>query len=220
MNGSLRNDSTTVSWPMACLRAVLVATGLAAGAAAPAQTGTLTDETRRDAFRACDARAFLALNIARNYMLTGKNRDAVMPHLQGQPIAVAMAENLMSRIDAGQVRHPGEAAADVLFECAEVLQLNVGAPKKQVAVCFTRTDIAFFLHLERSNQVAHQSAVARVQARLTSRELYPAVLIDQVAKAVYAPPELPALPPLMGSIAWGCIRQASSAAAAASGTGR
>ncbi|HEY6514360.1 MAG TPA: hypothetical protein VI032_20455 [Burkholderiaceae bacterium] len=209
-----------VCWPMACLRATLLAAGLAASACAPAQTGTGANEDRRGAFRVCDAKAFLALNIARNYMMTGNNRDTVIPHLQGEATAVAMAEEVFRRIDAGQVRHPGEVAADVLFECAAQYQINVGAPRQQVALCFTRTDIAFFLHAERSRQVPHQSAVARVQARLTSRELYPAVLIDQVAKAVYASPELPALQPLMGQMAWSCIHKASLAAAAASAASR
>ena len=126
-----------------------------------------------------------------------------------------MAEDIFRRVDAGTVRHPGEVAADVLFECAAQQKISVGAPRQQVALCFTRTDVAFLLHLERSNQVVRQQAVSKVQARLKSRELYPMALINTVAEAVYAPSQLPDLRQLMGSVAWGCINRPPSAAASA-----
>jgi hypothetical protein len=94
--------------------------------------------------------------------------------------------------------------------------MPVGAPRQQVALCFTRTDIVFFLHFERSNHVVRQNAVSKVQVRLTSRELYPPALISTIAEAVYAPPELPDLRQLMGSVAWACINRPASAASAAS----
>jgi len=194
--------------------------GVTAAAASQAQTGGQAGSAQRESFRLCDARAFLALNIARNYMMTGRNRQAVVPHLQGDAAAEATAEDVFRRVDAGQVTHPGEVAADVLFECAAQQKVNVGAPRKQVALCFTRTDIAFFLHVERSNNVVRQQAVSKVQARLKSRDLYPTALINTVAEAVYAPPQLPDLRQLMGSVAWACIHRVPSAAAAASAASR
>lgn len=208
------------SGPMSSLRAALLVCGVTAAAASQAQTGGQADSAQRESFRLCDARAFLALNIARNYMMTGRNRQAVVPHLQGDATAEAMAEDVFRRVDAGQVGHPGEVAADVLFECAAQQKVNVGAPRKQVASCFTRTDIAFFLHIERSNNVVRQQAVSKVQARLKSRELYPTALINTVAEAVYAPPQLPDLRQLMGKVAWACINRAPSTEAAASAASR
>jgi hypothetical protein len=204
------------SWPMAGLRAVLLTWAIAAGGAAQAQPTDEGASAARESFRICDAKAFLALNIARNYMMTGRDRRTVVPHLQGDAAAEAMAEAIFRRIDADEIRHPGEVAADVLFECAAQRKMFVGAPRQQVALCFTRTDIVFFLHLERSNHVVRQSAEAKVQARLTSRELYPAVLISTMAKAVYTPPELPDLRQLMGRTAWACINRPAPAASAAS----
>jgi len=205
------------SWPMARWRTVLLLVfGLAVGAASQAQaTASEASAASREAFRICDAKAFLALNIARNYMMTGRNRDAVVPHLKGDAAAEAMAEDIFRRVDAGTVRHPGEVAADILFDCAAQQRISVGAPRQQVALCFTRTDVAFFLHLERSNHVVRQQAVSKAQARLKSRELYPMALINTVAEAVYAPSQLPDLRQLMGSVAWGCINRSPSAAASA-----
>jgi hypothetical protein len=220
MNDCLPKDTMMASGPMSCLRAALLVCGVTAAAASQAQTGGQADSAQRESFRLCDARAFLALNIARNYMMTGRNRQAVVPHLQGDAAAEAMAEDVFRRVDAGQVGHPGEVAADVLFECAAQQKVNVGAPRKQVALCFTRTDIAFFLHIERSNKVVRQQAVSKVQARLKSRELYPTALINTVAEAVYAPPQLPDLRQLMGKVAWACINRAPSTAAAASAASR
>jgi hypothetical protein len=214
-------DSTMLNTTrLALLRALLPVVAVAASAAAQAQTAGPAGDARREAFRVCDAKSFLALNIARNYMMTDRNREAVIPHLQNDATAMSMAENVFHRVDAGQVRHPGEVAAVVLFECAAQQKMDVGAPRRQVALCFTRTDVAFFMHLERSNGVSRQSAVSKVQARLSSRELYPISLIFQVAEAVYAPPELPALRPLMGNIAWGCINRASPTTVAPSAASR
>ena len=203
------------SGPRAWLRAALLMGGVATSTASLAQTAGDAGSAARESFRTCDARAFLALNIARNYMTTGRDRQAVMPHLQGDAAAEAMAEEIFGRVDAGAVHHPGEAAADALFKCAALQKMTVGASRRQVAVCFTRTDIAFFLHLERSNQVVRQTAVSKVAARLKSRELYPMALINSVAEAVYTPPELPDLRQLSGQVAWGCINRPAAAAASA-----
>ena len=204
------------SWPIACLRAVLLVWGVAVGTVAQAQPVGDVGGASRESFRVCDAMAFLALNIARNYMMTGRNRDTVMPHLKGDAAAEAMAEEIFRRVGAGTIHHPGEVAADVLFDCAAQQKMTVGAPRQQVALCFTRTDIAFFLHIERSNHVVRQQAVSKVQTRLKSRELYPTALINTVAEAVYAPAQLPDLRRLMGNVAWACIHRPPSAASAAS----
>ena len=205
--------------PFATLRAMLVLLGsLAAGALAHGQASVVGGDpasASRESFRVCDGRAFLALNIARNYMMTGRNRDTVMPLLRDDPAATAMAEDILARIDAGTVHHPGEVAADALFQCAAEQKIAVGAARQRVALCFTRTDVAFFLHVERSKNTVRQDAVSKVRARLTSRELYPVALINQVAEAVYAPPQLPDLRQLMGGVAWTCIHHQGPPAAPA-----
>ena len=204
------------SWPTACLRAMLLLAAVAASAPAQAQATAEGANASRESFRICDDKAFLALTIARNYMVTGRDRRAVVPHLKGDAAAEAMAEEIFRRVDSEEIRHPGEAAAEVLFECAAQRKMAVGAPRQQVALCFTRTDIVFFLHVERSNHVVRQTAVSKVQARLTSRELYPAALIGAMAEAVYAPPELPDLRQSMSRAAWACINRPPPAASAAS----
>lgn len=204
------------SWPMACLRGAWLVVGLAAGAASHAQTSS----DSREAFRICDAKAFLALNIARNYMMTGRNRQAVLPHLSGDAAAQAMAEDVFNRVDSGEIRHPGQLAADTLFQCAAEQKMGIGAPRQQVALCYTRTDVAFFMHVERGAGVVRQQAVSKVSARLKSRDLYPTALINEVAEAVYAPAQLPDVRQVMGAVAWACIRRppaAASAPSAASG---
>jgi hypothetical protein len=171
-------------------------------------------ETARDAFRACDAQAFLALNIARNYLMSDRNRALVLPHVEGSEIGRKMADDLFDRVEKGEVRHPGQFAADTLFRCASELKLRVGAGKEQAAVCFTRTDVAFLMDIERSKGVERQKAVSNVSSKLTARALYPMSLIQQVAGAVYTPAKPPELRQLMGSIAWGCINQRAPATAA------
>jgi hypothetical protein len=216
MTGRPSNPLARAAWPGALWHALLAITCALAATTSHGQPASAPSAASRDAFGACDAQAFLVLNIARNYMMTGRNRDTVMPHLKGDANAEALADDVFRRIDAGTVHHPGELAADTLFQCAAERKIDVGAPREHVALCFTRTDVAFFLHAERSQNVARQQAVSKVRARLTSRELYPVSLINQVAEAVYAPPQLPDLRQLMGRVAWTCINQRPVAASPAS----
>jgi hypothetical protein len=171
--------------------------------------------TARDAFRACDAQAFLALNIARNYLMSDRNRDLVMPHVEGSPMGQAMAEDLFRRVESGEIKHPGQFAADTLLRCAGELKLRVGATREQAAVCFTRTDVPFLLHAQRSKGTERQKAVSTVSGQLKVRTLYPMALINQVAEAVYKPTQPPELRQLMGAVAWGCINRPPGGAAQA-----
>jgi len=193
----------------------LAALAGALGALAAAPSHAQPSPASRTAFQACDAQAFVAMNITRNYMMSGRNKELIEPHIKDSELGRAIADQVYRRVDAGQVRHPGEMAADVLFKCAAEQKVTVGASRQRVALCFTRTDVAFFLHLERSEQVPRQQAVSKVLARLTSRELYPVALVNQVAEAVYAPTELPDLQQLTRAVAWTCINQKAPAAPAA-----
>ena len=193
-------------------RVTVLLLALLATAASHAEAG----DGARSAFKACDAQAFLALNIARNYLMTDRNRSLVMPYVEGSAIGRAMAEDLFARVESGEIRHPGQFAADTLFKCADELKLRVGTSRADAAVCFTRTDVVFFLHSQRTNGAKRQQAVSAVTSKLTVRELYPVALINQVAEAVYRPEQLPDLRQLMGAVAWGCIRDGTRAASAAS----
>jgi hypothetical protein len=189
---------------------LLLAAGAATSARAQAQSGR-----QHDAFRACDAQAFLALSIARNYLMSNRDRSLVMPYVEGSTLGRAMAEDLFDRVESGEIRHPGQFAADTLFKCAGDLKLRVGASKEHAAVCFTRTDVAVLLDGERSKGTPRQKAVANVSAKLTARTLYPMGLINQVAEAIYTPPKAPELRQVMGAMAWGCIGRAAASRASA-----
>jgi len=173
------------------------------------------NDSARQAFRACDAQAFLALNMARNYLMSDRNRGLVAPLVEGSDIGRAMADELFDRVERGEIRHPGQFAADALFKCARDLKLRVGASKEHAAVCFTRTDVALLLHTERTKGTPRQKAVSDVVSKLTVRSLYPMSLISQVSDAVYTPPQAPDLRQLMGSLAWRCIHQRPAGAASA-----
>ncbi len=189
----MRSKSVLVRW------VGLAALALGMHLPAHAQAG----EPARDAFRACDAQAFLALGIARNYLMSDRNRSLVMPHVEGSPAGRAMAEDLFDRVDRGEIRHPGQFAADTLFECARELNWRVGASKEHAAVCFTRTDVPLLLHAERVKGTVQHKAMANVSGKLTQRTLYPMSLIQQVAEAVYRPAKAPDAQRLWGAVAWG-----------------
>lgn len=173
-------------------------------------------------FRLCDDRAFLALNMARNYLMTGRNKELVSPIVKGSLVGEAMAEELFRRVEANEIRHPGQFAADVLIRCASDENIKVGAARPLLATCFVRTDVAFFMHASRVDNLPQIDAMTKVSGRLKARDLYPMWLISDVNDAVYRPAQTPDLRQLMGAVAWGCVRQRGAApvAAAASAASR
>ena len=203
-------------WPMTCARAALLVWGVAAGAASQAQTaGQASDVVSRESFRICDAKAFLALNIARNYLVTGRNRQSVLPYLNGDAAAEALAEEMFRRVDAGEVRHPGQAAADVLFECAAQQKMTVGAPRAAGRAV---------LHAHRHRLPSARRAQQRRRAPAGGVEGAGAT---EVARGVpdgahqhrgrsrLRAAQIPDVRQLMGSVAWGCINRPPSAASSA-----
>jgi hypothetical protein len=193
---------------------VLALLGAGAGSAARAQA--VRDDPRL-AFRVCDDRAFLAVSMARNYLMTGRNKDMVLPQLQGNPAAEAMADQLFRRVEANEIRHPGQFAADVLMQCADERQLKVGASRQLLATCFVRSDVAFLMHASRGDKLTQVQAITRVSGRLGARDLYPMWLIREVSEAVYQPVETPELRQLTGAVAWSCVQRRGAAPAATPG---
>ncbi len=184
----------------------------AAPAAAPA-----SDVQR--AFRQCDARAFLAMNIARIYLDEGRNRQLVIERVKSNDWGLQMAEALFKRVDEGRLQHPAEFAADVLGQCAASQRLNVGASKTQTQLCMARADMVVHLHGYRTQGVSRTDAVARTAERLKPREVYPAALIDAVAGPVFAPASPPDMNTLWSQMLWGCIRARPPRPASAAASG-
>lgn len=167
------------------------------------------------AFRLCDARAFVALNMARTYLHDGKNRQQVLDAVKGNEWGSALAQELFRREESGQLRHHAEFAADVLVQCAINERVDVGATKPAVQLCFARSDIAHHLHNDRSAGLVRQEAVARTSAWLEPRSVYPTALVNAVAESIYAPVEPPSLRQAVGQMFWSCVRSARPAAASA-----
>ncbi len=166
------------------------------------------------AFRLCNARTFVAMTIARNYLSdTTKNKQAVLGAVKDHPWGKTLAQQLFRRDEAGELKHPAEFAADVLYQCAITESLSVGAPKNVARVCLARSDIAFYLHGDRAQGLVRQAAVARTTARLLPREMYPTALVNATADAVYAPKELPDLRAISERMLWACINSRPASAA-------
>jgi hypothetical protein len=168
------------------------------------------------AFRLCNARTFVAVNIARSYLHDEtRNKEVVLGAVKDHPWGRALAQQLFRRDDAGQLKHPAEFAADVLYQCAITEGLSVGAPKNVAQVCLARSDIAYYLHGDRAQGLVQQEAVSRATARLVPREVYPTALVNAVADAVYAPKELPELRAISERMLWACIKSAPPTPASA-----
>jgi hypothetical protein len=188
---------------------VLALTSAHAAAQAPS-------EQAQQAFKLCDARTFVALNLARIYLREGRDAEATLAPVKDSDWGRATVKELIRRVDAGELRHPAEFAADVLYQCAIRERLAVGRSKVTAQVCLARSDIAYELHAHRVQGLVRQEAIARTTQRLTPRELYPTGLVNVVAEAVYAPAQPPDLRALASQVLWGCIRSAPRAASAAS----
>ncbi len=202
----------TRCWGARWLAASLVLGGTFAG---PAQAQPAS--AVQAAFRLCNARTFVAMSIARSYLGdAARNKEVVLGAVKHHSWGSALAQQLFQRDQAGQLKHPAEFAADVLYQCAITEGLTVGAPKSVAQVCLARSDIVFYLHGDRAQGLVQQEAVSRTTARLVPREVYPTALVNAVARAVYAPKDLPDLRTVSDRLLWACINSQPTAASAAS----
>jgi|GEM_PF-3010122 hypothetical protein len=199
---------------LAALGLVACSAGVFAQASAAAPPAAPSSGVQA-AFRQCDARAFLAMNLARIYLDEGRNRPQVIEKVKRSDWGLQMAEALFKRVDEGRLQHPAEFAADVLGQCAAGAQLNVGASKTQTQLCLARADMVVHLHGYRTQGLSRADAVARTAERLQPREVYPVALIDAVAGPVFTPPSPPDLNAQWSQMLWGCIRARPARAASA-----
>ena len=163
------------------------------------------------AFRTCDTEGFMALNIARTYMAGGRKRDDVLPYVRGSAVGEGLALELFERVDKGEVKHYADFAAGKLQECAVREGMDLQEPAWKARICYARTDIAFFLDLDRQTGADRQSAEAKTSARLKNREVYPSGLIQAVAGVVYAEGGSPEdLRRAMGTVFWTCLNNDAS----------
>ena len=86
------------------------------------------DDASRQAFRTCDAQAFLALSMARNYLMSGRNKALVAPYLESSAEGQAMAEELYL---SALTRMPADA------EVAELASTIAARPPEKKAEVLT-----------------------------------------------------------------------------------
>ncbi len=163
------------------------------------------------AFRTCDTEGFMALNIARVYMAGGRKRDDVLPYVRGSAFGERLALELFESVDNGELKHYADFAAGKLQECAVREVMDLQQPAWKMRICYARTDIAFFLDLDRKTGADRQSAETKTAERLTNREVYPSGLIQSVARSVYALEGSPEyLRRVMGAVFWACLNSDAS----------
>ena len=137
--------------------------------------------------------------------------DDVLPFVSGSAVGEALALELFERVDKGEVKHYADFAAGKLLECAVREGMNLQEPAWKARICYARTDIAFFLDLDRQTGADRESAEAKTSARLKNREVYPSGLIQAVAESVYARGGSPEdLRRVMGTVFWTCFNKDAS----------
>ncbi len=153
----------------------------------------------------------MALNIARVYMAGGHRRNDVLPFVRGSSYGERVALELFEGVDNGEVKHHADFAAGKLQECAVREAMDLQQPAWKMKICYARTDIAFFLDLDRKTGADRQAAEAKTAERLTNGEVYPSGLIQSVARAIYALEESPEyLQRVMGMVFWTCLNSDAS----------
>jgi hypothetical protein len=158
------------------------------------------------AFRTCDTEGFMALNIARTYMAGGRKRDDVLSSVRGSAVGERLALALFEREDKGELKHYAVFAAGKLQECAVREGMDLQQPARKATICYARSDVAFFLDLDRQEGADQPTAEAKTSERMTNREVYPSSLIQAVARGVYAGKGTPEdLRRIMSTVFWACL---------------
>lgn len=207
-----------------CLSALIAALLSSHGPAALAQRASASPSrpaapasAAKAAFRLCDSRTFAALAMGRTYLYEGRDRQKVLALVKDHDWARPLAENLVRRADAGEIKHPAQFATEVLFQCAINETIQVGGSRTDAQVCLARTDIAAELHAARAQGVSRAQAVGRTTGRLKPPELYPPAIVNTVADVVYGAQTLPSLRTLSSEVLWGCMAARPKKPAASAG---
>lgn len=185
----------------------LVATALLGSAYAvePSPTPSQDDVAQRRAFLVCDTEGGLALAIARNYFLSGRKEEQVLPYVGDRQPGLGLAQKLFREAAAGKVSHHSDFATEVLFECASREGMTLDKPSALVRTCFARVDIPFFLQTLRRRGLAKDEAIERLETMLKDRDIYPESLIRVTAQTVYSDDTGSDPDKLMGTVFWGCV---------------
>jgi hypothetical protein len=187
---------------------VLGATAALLGACAaqpPPAPAHDAEAAQRRAFLVCDIESRMALNMARNYFLSGRKEDQVLPYVGNRQPGLGIAQRLFREAAAGTVSHHADFATEILFECASREKMSLDKPRGLVTTCFARVDIPFFLHTWRQQGLAKDAAIARVETMLKDRNVYSEPLIQSTAQTVYSADVHEDGRKVMGTVFWSCV---------------
>lgn len=156
-------------------------------------------------FKTCESESFLALSVARNYLLGGKKKEAVTPYLSDSAFDQALAEQLFRQADAGEVKHHSQFAADKLLACASREGVAVEQTRASVEACFVKVDIPFFLYLGKEEGLSKSDAIAKVERIFPDRDTLPSSLIAAVAERVFAASGVQQVQRTSRALFWSCM---------------
>jgi hypothetical protein len=168
--------------------------------AAPQQTN---EESK---FKLCESESFMALHMARNYMLISKrDKSAVLNYIsRDDKYANAVAEEIFSGVDSGKIRHYADYAADRLLKCSQEQGMPITKSQDLLRMCFARVDIPFLLSAFKDQGLAKSEAINRATTALKDERQYPKPLITAVASQMYAPGQQASADRHMKQLFWSC----------------
>jgi len=140
----------------------------------------------RQAFRTCEAEAFIALLIARNAMHLGDTRESLLANPSTGERQAAMINEVFDEMSRTGSKDHGGYAARKFYQCAKREGLGL-TENPGAAVCLARHDIVFFITIDRNKGVPQAEALARIKRFLgnSSNAVYPPALIDQLVPMTY-----------------------------------
>lgn len=155
-------------------------------------------------FEICDSEGFMALNMARNYFMSHKNKDSVLNYTKSDAFLNDLAQTLFLRVDSGEIKHHADFAAETLYSCASREQMRLEKPMSMARICYARVDIPFFLSIDKNRGMAKADAIQKVSSVLENRTVYPEGLISAVADGAYETTATSQVRKLMGTVFWSC----------------
>ena len=166
---------------------------------------TASRDKAKASFDICESEAFLSLSISRQYFLSGKKRDAVLPYIGPSKFDQELASELFRRVDSGEIKHYATFAAEKLYSCAMREGAQLATPRAVAENCFAKVDIPFFLFLAQENHLGKTEAIARVEKQLKDREQFPSKLIELVAEDMYSSPTSEQFQRTQRKVFWNCM---------------
>jgi hypothetical protein len=156
-------------------------------------------------FLLCSSEGLLALHMARSYISSNRDRNAVLPYIGPSTFDKELAAELFRRVDAGEIAYHFDFATDKLYACGARLGVPLPRPWTLARACYARLDLPLLYYATKQRRVPKADAIQTALKKTPDRKIYPEAMLVSLADETYKSDTEDDLRRLMETVFWRCM---------------